>query len=124
MLRTLASVSAARLSASGSARSALARATFSPGTVRNLSPAASSVVSISASAVDSQFWFLSEPQFLKPEDGDGWAGPSRIAFESAFPRNKIPAKPQHKDEKNDHGGDPNTLRLGLCQDRCAPRESL
>ena len=66
-----ASVSDAKLSASASSRSLFIRAMFSPGIVRRCSPAASSVVSISASAVESQATARLSRLVLEPEDGDG-----------------------------------------------------
>src|SRR5262249_18009931 len=55
-----------KLSASARDKSSLALATLSPGTVRNCSPAASSVPSISVSAVDSQADSGRSDRFLNP----------------------------------------------------------
>src|SRR4029077_2998817 len=55
-----------RISRSGSESSILVRATLSAGIVRNCSPAASSVVSQSASAVESQASSVRPERFLKP----------------------------------------------------------
>ena len=63
---TLASVSEARLSASERESSTFIRPTFSPGIVRSRPPAASSVVSISASAVESHAASRWPERFLKP----------------------------------------------------------
>ena len=56
----------AKLSASESPSSIFMRATFSPGMVRSRSPALSSVVNISPSAVDSQALSARPERFLKP----------------------------------------------------------
>ena len=66
LLPILPSVSAAYMSASASASSNFMRATFSPGMVRSASPAASSVVSISANAVESHTASARPVTFLKP----------------------------------------------------------
>ena len=66
LARTRASVSGARLSASVSDSSTFMRATFSPGMVRSRSPAASSVLSISDSAVESHALSARPDRFLKP----------------------------------------------------------
>ena len=66
LLRTRASVSFASVSASGSERSTLIRATSLARDGRSFSPAASSVVSISDSAVETQASSGRPARFLKP----------------------------------------------------------
>ena len=72
--RTRASVSLPSVSASGIARSIFMRATSSLGIARSFSPAASSVVSISERAVDTQASSGRPARFLNPRTAIDWRG--------------------------------------------------
>ncbi len=78
-LRTRASVSLPRVSASGIARSVLTRATSSLGMARSVSPAASSVVSISESAVETQASSGRPARFLNPSTAIDRRGARAVA---------------------------------------------